>query len=288
MPGSEWREEFGAWAPSLSRVLQATWRLPLAATSLDPDAYVGTEVTVVKGISSWVTRCQDFQGRTLDSSPTIIRADSEGPVVASGVVAVQGIIAGPANLYGPEVSVSVSVPAFRDDESGLRERLGTCNQAPVDQVGQCVEVVGARSNSLGSAAQDRLGNSSPWLRPASTLTIVKKVSAPAGSWYRSSFGIMPLRNSAKATYRVKGREAGVITACRPGTGVIRIVANGKTPVKVDLRRREGSACVPVVVDITGANTLSVTYIKVGSQRRIIDAVGGVAVLQQGWRPRGLT
>lgn len=278
VPGSEWREEFGAWAPSLGRVLQATWRLPLAASSLDPDAYLGTEVTVVHGTSSWVTRCQDFQGRTLDSGPTTIHADGEGPVVASGAFAVQGIIAGPANLYGPTVSVNVSVPAYRDDESGLRERLGTCGQAPVDQVGQCVEVVGARVNSLGSAAEDRLGNSSPWLQPASTLTIVKKASAPASSWYRGSFGITPLRNGAKATYRVKGREAGVITACGPGTGVVRIAANGKAPVTVDLRRREGSACVPVVVDITGASTLSVTYTKVGSPRRIIDALAGVAVL----------
>ena len=173
----------------------------------------------------------------------------------------------------------MTVPAYRDEGSGLRERLGTCERIPVDEVGECVEVMGARSNYLGSAAEDRLGNSSPWLRPTSTLTIVKKVSAPASNWYRSSFSHSPLRNGAKATYKVKGREAGIITACGPGTGVIRLAANGKTPVTVDLRKREGSACVPAVIDITGASTLTVTYVKVGSPRRIIDAIGGVAVLR---------
>ena len=279
VPGSEWREGVGAWAPSLGRVLSPSWRLPLAASSLDPYAYPGAEVTVVSGASSWVTRCQDFQGRILDSSATIVRADGTAPVVASGDFTLKGLVAGPANAYGPEVRVSVSVPAFRDDESGLRERVGACERSPADQVAECVELVGERRNGLGSAAEDRVGNSGPWLRPTSTLTVVRKPSAPASSWYRGPYGVMPLRNGATATYKVKGRQAGVITACGPGTGAIRIAARGKAPVTVDLRKREGPACVPIVVDIIGASALTVTYVNVGSPQRIIDGIGGVAVLR---------
>lgn len=273
VPGSAWRKDLKAWAPSLGSVVEASLRLPLIG-GVSPS--YNAKVEVPSGVSSFVMRCRDFQGRVIESPPTTVRADGRAPQVSEGEFRIESLSTGQAYVGGPAFPVRVSVPAFSDAESGIRGRVGMCANEPADRVAQCTDLAYAPSRLISTGAEDQVGNNSPNLKIKSPFTWVKKVQRSTGTWYASYIGSTPASQGASLTVKVRGRQLAVIAKCGRETGTLTVNAEGRAPVTVDLRRQPAPACVPVVVDISRSSTATITYSKLGSAN---DLIAGIIVLK---------